>query len=156
MAQTNVNATTLEKYLIIEKVLVSDIFVRLIYTIVPKFLAIMLTMVWILDSGATRHVSGDWSRFPDLIDDYDFCRNANGEQLTIKNKKNIDLSIEDKILRLLDGFYIPSITVNLISITRLWLSNISIFFPTGWTAEVSFNGIIFTYGDNMRDQFILR
>ena len=156
MAQTNVTATTLEKFPMIEEVSASDIFVGTIYTTVPKLLATMSTTVWILDSGATRHVSGDRTRFPDLIDYDDFCRTASGEQLAIKGKGNIDLSVGDKVLRLSDALYVPGLTVNLISTTRLWRNGIGVYFPAGRPAELSFNGTIFAYADNVRDQFILR
>ena len=84
MVQTNVTAATLEEFPVIEEAPASDIFLGLIYTTVPKLLATVSTTVWILDSGATRHVSGDRTRFPDLTDYEDSCRTASGEQLAIK------------------------------------------------------------------------
>ena len=74
---------------------------------------------YILNSGATRHVSGDRTRFLDLTTYEDFCRTASGEQLAIKDKENIDLAVGDTLLRLLDALYVPGLTVNLISTTRL-------------------------------------
>ena len=156
MAQTNVTATTLEKFLMIDEVSASDIFVGTIYTTIPKLLATMSTTIWILDLGATKYVSGDRTRFPDLTDYDDFCRTASGEQLAIKGKGNIDLSVGDKVLRLSDALYVPGLTVNLISTTRLWRNGIGVYFPAGRPAELSFNGTIFAYADNVRDQFILR
>lgn len=37
----------------------------------------------------------------------------------MKDKKNINLFIKDKILKLLDVFYIPGLIVNFIHITKL-------------------------------------
>lgn len=79
IAQTNVTTTTLKKFPMIKEALASNNFLSLIYTTVPKLLAIVSIMVWILDSGRTRHVSGDRTRFPDLKDYENFCRTANGE-----------------------------------------------------------------------------
>lgn len=98
MAQTNVTVTMLEKFFVIKEASALDIFVETIYTMVFKLLATMSIMVWILDSGAIRHISSDQSRFPDLTDYENFCYTISGEQLTIKGKRNIDLSIRDKVL----------------------------------------------------------
>ena len=151
MVQTNVTAAKLEEFPVIEEAPASDNFLGLIYTTVPKLLATVSTTVWILDSGATRHVSGDRTRFPDLTDYEDSCRTASGEQLAIKGKGNIDLSVGDKVLRLSDALYVPGLTVNLISTTRLWRNGIGVYFPAGRPAELSFNGTIFAYADNVRD-----
>lgn len=59
MVQTNFAAAGTEKFPIIEEAPALDIFLGIIYTTVPKLLAAMSTTVWILDSSATRHVSGD-------------------------------------------------------------------------------------------------
>lgn len=55
------------------------------------------------------------------------------------------------MFRLLNAFYIPSFTVNLISIIKLYYNNISIYFPPGRSAKLYFNGKIFAYADNIRD-----
>ena len=156
MVQTIVAAAGTEEFPVIEEAPASDIFLRIIYTTVPKLLAFMSTTVWILDSGATRHVSGDRTRFPNLTDYEDSCRTASGEQLAIKGKGNIDLSVGDTVLRLSDALYVPGLTVNLISTAKLWRNGIGVYFPPGQPAELSFNGKIFAYADNVRDQFILR
>ena len=149
----NVAPAAIEQFPVIEKAPASDVFVGIIYTMVPKLLATMSTTVWILDLGATRHISGDRIRFPVLTDYEDFCRTTSGEQLAIKGKGNIDLSVGDKVLRLSDVLYVPGLTVNFISTTRLWHNGIGVYFPA---AELFFNGTIFAYTDNVRDQFILR
>lgn len=59
MVRTNVAAAVLEEFSMIEKALASDIFLGIIYITVPKLLAAISTTVWILDSGVTRHVSGN-------------------------------------------------------------------------------------------------
>ena len=59
MVQTNVAVAAIEEFSVIKEAPASDIFLGIIYTTVPKLLAIMSTTVWILDSSATRHVSGD-------------------------------------------------------------------------------------------------
>ena len=156
LVQTNVAAARTEEFPVIEEAPASDIFLGIIYTTVPKLLAAISTTVWILDSGATRHVSGDQTRFPNLTDYEDSCRTASGEQLAIKGKGNIDLSVGDTVLRLSDALYIPGLTVNLISTAKLWRNGIGVYFPPGQPAELSFNGKIFAYADNVRDQFILR
>lgn len=44
------------------------------------------------------------------------------------SKKNINLSIEDKVLGLLNTFYILDFTINLIGITKFLLNNINIYY----------------------------
>lgn len=53
-------------------------------------------------------------------------------------------------------FMFQALLVNLINTTRLGRNDIHFYFPAGQPAELSFNGIIFTYADNVRNQFILR
>lgn len=91
-----------------------------------------------------------------MTDYEDFCCTASGEQLAIKGKGNIDLSIGDTVLRLSDALYVPGLTVNLIHTAKLWRNGIGVYFLPGQPAELSFNGKIFAYADNVRDQFILR
>ena len=156
MVQTNIAAAGIEKFPVFEEASALNIFLAIIYTTVPKLLAAMSTMIWILDSGTIRHVSDDWTKFPNLADYDNSCCTASEEQLAIKGKKNIDLSVEDTILRLLNALYIPGLTVNFISIAKLWHNGIGVYFPLGWPAKLSFNGKIFAYIDNVKDQFILR
>ena len=59
MAQKNVTATILEKFPVIEEALVSNVFVKTIYTMVLKLLATMSTTIWILNLSAIKHISGD-------------------------------------------------------------------------------------------------
>lgn len=131
MVQTDKAAIAIEEFPVIEKAPAEDIFLGIIYTTVPNIMAAMSTMVWILDSGATRHVSGDRTRFPDLIAYDDSCRTASGEQLAIKGKGNIDLAVGDTVLRLSDALYVPGLMVNLISTARLWRNGICVHFPAG-------------------------
>ena len=150
IVQTNINVDMWERLSIIKEVPASDNFFDFIYTSVLKFLATMSTMIWILDSGARWHVFGDWTRFLDLTDYDDFYYIASGEQLAIKSKRNIDLSVRDKVLRLSDALYVLGLTVNLISTTRLWHNGISIYFSASWPMKLSSNRTIFTYTDYMR------
>ena len=78
------------------------------------------------------------------------------DQLAIKGKGNIDLSVGNTVLRLSDALYVPGLIVNLISTTRLWRNGIGVYFPPNQLAELSFNGATSAYADNIRDQFILR
>ena len=79
MAQTNVTTTTLGKFPVIEEAPASNVFAGTIYTTVSKLLATMSTIIWILDLDATKHISGDRTRFPDLTDYEDFYHNASEE-----------------------------------------------------------------------------
>lgn len=79
MVSTNVAAITLEEFLMIEKGLASDIFFNIIYIMIAKLLAAVSTMVWILDSGTTRHVFDDRAKFPDTVDykHYNYAKKIN-------------------------------------------------------------------------------
>lgn len=81
-----------------------------------------------MDLNITKHVFDNQTRFSDLVDYKNFCYIVNKKRLAIKYKKNINLPIEDKVLRLLDIFYIISLILNLISIIRLWKNVIGIYF----------------------------
>lgn len=49
MIQSNVVTARIEEFSEIEEVLALDIFIKIIYNMVPKLLAAMLTTIWILD-----------------------------------------------------------------------------------------------------------
>ena len=102
MVQANVAAAALREFPVIEEAPASDIFLGIIYTTGPKLIVAVSKTVWILDSGATRQVSGDRTRFPDLVDYEDSPDTAIGEQSAITGKGNIDLSVGDT--RLAPGF----------------------------------------------------
>lgn len=120
-----------------------------------KLLAAMLVTVQILDLGATRYVSGDQTRFQNLTDYKNFCCTAIGKQLVIKGKKNINLSVKNIVLKLLDMLYIPGFIMNLISIAKLQHNSIGVYFSPGQTAKLSFDGKIVAYRNNVENQFIL-
>lgn len=153
--QTNIAATIAGEFPMIKKAPTSDIFLRIIYITIPIFLAITTTMVQILDASVTRYVSDNRTRFSDLIVSNNFCHTDNREQLAIKGKRNIDLAMRNTVLRLSDILYVSSLMINLINITRLQYKRIGVYFLTGRPAELSFNGITFTYMDNIMDQFML-
>lgn len=77
--RTNVAIAAIKEYSVIEDAPALDIFLGMIYTTVLKLLATVSTTIWILDLGATRHVFGNRTRFPDLTNYEDFCRTASGE-----------------------------------------------------------------------------
>lgn len=54
--QTNITTTILKKFFIIKKMPMSNVFLGLIYTIVPKLLVIILITIWILNSDVTKYV----------------------------------------------------------------------------------------------------
>lgn len=138
MLQINIVIAILEGFFVNDEVSALNIFLGIIYTMVPKLLIVITITVWILDSSVIRNVSGDWTRFPDLIHYRDSCCIANDEQLRIKKKRNIDLSFSNTILKLSDLLYIPHLIVNLISTARLWHNKISIYFPASQLAELFF------------------
>lgn len=78
-----------------------------------------MTIISILDLGIIKYVSSNYIRFLNLTDYKDSCRTANKKQLAIKDKKNINLSIRDIILRLLIAFYVLGLMINFISIEKL-------------------------------------
>lgn len=67
-----------------------------------------------------KNVFDNWIKFLDLVDYKNSYHITSKKELKIKNKRNIDLFIRDKMLKLLDAFYIPSFIINSISIIRLW------------------------------------
>lgn len=86
-----------------------------------------------------------------MTDYKDFYHTTNREQLAIKGKKTIHLFVKDTILRLLDAFYVLSLTINFINIVKLWHNDIGIDFPSNQLAELSFNEKIFAYVDIIKN-----
>lgn len=73
--------------------------------------------------------------------------------MAIKSKGNIDLSIRDMILRLLDELYILDLIMNFINTIRLWHNGIGVY--SSRPAKLSFSRKNFTYIDNMKDQLVI-
>lgn len=53
-------------------------------------------------------------------------------------------------------FYILGLTINFINTARLRHNRIGVYFSASQLAKLFFNGTIFVYADNNKDQFILR
>ena len=104
-----------------------------------------------MDLGRTKYICNDQTRFLDLIVYKDSYYIASGKLLVIKSKANIDLAIENVILKLLDTLYVWSLIINLISIAKFWSNKINIYFSTDHLIELLFNKIIFAYVDNIKD-----
>lgn len=73
MVQINIIISILEEFFVIKKVLGSDIFNKIICTIIFKYLAIILITIWILNLDIIKHIFDNLTRFLDLIDYKDFC-----------------------------------------------------------------------------------
>lgn len=52
---------------------------------------------------------------------------ASREQFAIKSKENINLSITDTVLKLLDTLYILGLKINVINIAKLWHNGIDVY-----------------------------
>lgn len=59
MLQINIVIAILEGFFMNDEVLALNIFLGIIYTMVPKLLIVITITVWILDLSVIRNVSGD-------------------------------------------------------------------------------------------------
>ena len=59
MLQINIVIAILEGFFVNDEVSALNIFLGIIYTMVPKLLIVITITVWILDSSVIRNVSGD-------------------------------------------------------------------------------------------------
>ena len=73
--------------------------------------------VWIMDSGATHHCSGNRSLFPSMKKVNDRANTASGEVLAVEGIGSVVLPMPNRdSIELSDVMFIPNLTVNLISI----------------------------------------
>ena len=96
-------------------------FVSLIQTTIYRLTASIRGVVWILDSGATKHVSGNRSLFTNFNPGTSqSVQTASGQTLPIGGTGDVVISLSNQsILTLTDVLYVPGLTVNLVSIPRL-------------------------------------
>ena len=133
-------------------------FVSPIQTTINRLTASIEGAVWILDSGATKHVSGNRSLFTNFNpENSQSVQTASGEILPIGGTGDVVISLSNQsTLTLTDVLYVPGLTVNLVSTPRLWHKGIAVGFPPGKPAILEYGSQFIAHADNVEDQFLLR
>ncbi len=67
LVETNIAVAKLEKFSLVEEAPASNIFLGMIYITIPNLLGAVLTTTLILDSDATKHVSGFETKLSNLV-----------------------------------------------------------------------------------------
>ena len=113
--------------------------------------------LWILDSGATNHCTGNKALFEKLQSVNETARTASGELLPIKGigPVRLNLANNDQLI-LSNTVYIPSLTMNIISTACFWRRDISIDYPAGQPCNIMKNGVTIANGDYHEGLFVLR
>ena len=113
--------------------------------------------VWILDSGATHHCTGNKALFSKLKPVNEVANTASGEKLAVEGVGIIPVHLPNgHELHLTNAMFIPSLTVSLISTACLWRKGISITYPAGYAANLYNKESLFGYADYHQGLFILR
>ena len=96
-------------------------------------------VTWLLDSGATFHMTMIESILTNLSPDSTTVTCAGGQILTAKSKGTVQGTINGQPVTIEEVYYFPEITANLLSVTRMSMKNVSIIFEKG-NCEAKFNG----------------
>ncbi|KAJ3706370.1 hypothetical protein LUZ61_010075 [Rhynchospora tenuis] len=80
---------------------------------------------WVIDSGATHHVTGDINNLSNFIPytSVEALHIGDGSAMPIANTGSSSLSFSNFSLELCDILYVPSFTTNLLSLSKLLLDN---------------------------------
>lgn len=77
---------------------------------------------WYIDFGASWHFTHhrDWfTQFSPFSDSVVF----EGEEYTVANKENVQISLCERDLRILNGYFVPSMKLNLLSVSHFMLNS---------------------------------
>lgn len=113
-------------------------------------------VVWIIDSGATIHVSGDRNLFKNLRHSHAKVETADGSILPIKCMGDCMIQLPGgSDLTLTQVLFVPGIKVNLISVAAFGDKGIGCYFPAGRPAYL-YKGQHVAFTDNVKQQYLLR
>lgn len=113
--------------------------------------------VWIVDSGATVHVSGDKRLFRNMRSTTSSVQVANGDTINIGSMGDISINLPGgSTLTLTNVLYVPGMKVNLLSTAMLREKQIGFFSPAEDTSYFEFKGQHVAYVDVVCRQYLLR
>lgn len=121
-----------------------------------KLMAPFIGSLWLLDSGASCHCSGDKTLFKNMKPMNDSAETASGEVIPIIGKGDVDVQIDAGTLTLTNVRYSPHVTTNLISVCQLNSFGISVNFSSDNNAKLIYNGSVIAYADKIQNQYLLR
>lgn len=114
-------------------------------------------VVWIIDSGATIHVSGDRKLFKSLRPGHSKLETANGTVLPIKGIGDCLIQLPGGgDLKLTQVLHVPGVKVNLINVVALGDKGSGCYFPPGRPAYLDYDGQHVAFADNVKQQYLLR
>ena len=95
--------------------------------------------IWVLDSGATRHVSGNFSLFSNLRKAGNhMIVTAIGETCQVKAIGDVKISIQKNTLILTDVLYVSELSIILLSTPRFSQKGISVCFISNEPATIQY------------------
>lgn len=89
------------------------------------------SMTWIIDSGASRHMTPDESFFTSKRSVRTSVTIASSEKLYAQCIGNVAFDMEGQTIRMKDILYVPDLDANLLSISALNRNGLSVLFQTG-------------------------
>lgn len=99
---------------------------------------------WIIDSGASRHMTPMRSIFTKLNPTRISVTIANGEKLRAEGLGEISISIDGQNIRMTDVLYVPGLDGNLLSISALNRKGLSVYFHQHGVDIMQDNAIVAT------------
>ena len=118
--------------------------------------------IWLIDSAASSHISGNLPLFFDMITIVPVTiQTASGDSFTadqsgsirIKIKSDPSLELPDLHITLTDVIYVPSLHANLLSIGRMTNANVNILFSR-YHSLLTLNGQIIARGPKINNLFV--
>ena len=103
---------------------------------------------WIIDSGASRHMTPNGNIFTSKRSIKAAVTVANGENLHAKGVGNVSFDIEGQNIRMTDVLHVPEVDANLLSISALNRKGLSVLFRK--------DGVDIRQGDNLVASGIMR
>ena len=100
-----------------------------------------LPMIWIINSGASRHMTPNESIFTSKQSVQTTVTVANGEKLHAQGIGDVKVNINSQLIQMKDVLYVPDLDTNLLSISALNQNRFSVLF-TGSEVEIRQKGIL--------------
>ena len=102
---------------------------------------------WIIDSGATNHMTNEKLILKNFKNKYDDITIANGQNVAVIGQGDLEVKLnEDSIVLLKDVLYVPTLKKILISVGQMTKNGFNIKFQTDNRIDVSHNGEILFRG----------
>ena len=114
------------------------------------------SMMWLLDSGATFHMTREFTSLTDPVPDSTTVTCAGGQILTASAKGTVNGTINGMEVKINDVYYFPEIKANLLSVNKMSKSRININFGNGKCEARLNNGKVLFRAQRSGNMFTIR